>query len=78
MRRLDERTWLVSARVDLDNLMQALDIELPTGRYASLAGFLLDKAKDVPQVGTVLEYQGICFSIQRATPRAIQEVKVSW
>jgi putative hemolysin len=78
MRRLDERTWLVSARVDLDSLMQALDIDLPKGRYASLAGFLLDKAKDVPQTGTVLEYQGIRFSIQRATPRVIQEVKVSW
>jgi putative hemolysin len=78
IRKLDERKYIVSARVDLDDLADELGIELPRGKYASLAGFLLDKAKDVPRVGTTIEYQGIRFTIQRGTPQAVQEVMVNW
>lgn len=39
------------------------------------AGFLLDKAKDVPRVGAVTECQNIRFTVQRGTPQAIQEVR---
>ena len=78
IRKLDERKYIVSARVDLDDLADKLSIELPRGRYASLAGFLLDKAKDVPRVGATIEYQRIRFTIQRGTPQAVQEVMVNW
>ncbi len=77
-RKLDERKYIVSARVDLDDLANELGIELPRGKYASLAGFLLDKAKDVPRVGTTIEYKSIRFTVQRGTPQAVQEVTVSW
>jgi CBS domain containing-hemolysin-like protein len=76
VRKIDDRTYLVCARIDLDDLAEKLDIELPKGRYASLAGFLLDKAQEVPAEGSELEYKDIVFSIHRATPQVIQEVKV--
>lgn len=78
IKRLGDKTYLVSARIDLDDLAEELNIKLPKGRYASLAGFLLDKAKDIPKVGATIDYQDIHFTIQRGTPRVIQEVKVSW
>jgi putative hemolysin len=77
IRRLDDNTCLVSARIDLDDLAEELGIELPKGRYASLAGFLLDKSGSIPRVGSVIEYQGIRFAVHRATPQVIQEVKVT-
>jgi magnesium and cobalt transporter len=39
IKRLDDGTLLVNARIDLDDLGEELDVELPKGRYASLAGF---------------------------------------
>ncbi len=77
IQRLDDGTLLVNARVDLDELCEELDIELPKGRYASLAGFLLEKAGEVPQVGSRIEYQKIRFTIVRGTAQMIEEVKVS-
>ena len=77
IKRLDDNNYLVSARIDLDDLAQELNIELPKGKYASLAGFLLDRAGDVPSVGDRIKYQDITFTVQRATPRAVQEVKVT-
>ncbi len=78
IKRLENNTYLVSARIDLDDLVAELDLNLPQGRYASLAGFLLDKAKDVPKVGTTIEFKNIRFTVHRGTPQAIQEVKISW
>jgi len=78
VRRLGENDYLVSARIDPDALREELGIELPEGNYATLAGFLLEKSKDVPGEGKVMEYQGMKFTVQRATPRVIQEVRVEW
>lgn len=77
IKKAGECDYHVSARVELAALGE-LGLELPDGQYASLAGFLLEKAKDIPAVGTVIEYQGISFTIERATPQAIQEVRVRW
>ncbi len=78
MRKLGECEYRVSARIDLDDLNESLGIELPTGQYASLAGFLLDKARDIPPMGTVVEYRKITFTVERATPQAVQEVRIKW
>jgi CBS domain containing-hemolysin-like protein len=78
IKRLGDNSYLVSARIDLDDLADSLDIALPKGRYATLAGFLLDKAKEVPKPGTTIKYQRIRFTVQRATERVIEEVKIAW
>ena len=78
VRKLDERDYIVSARIELDSFADELGIKLPRGSYTSLSGFLLNKAKDVPPVGAVIEFQGIRFTIECATRRLIQEVRVQW
>ncbi|MGI9451498.1 MAG: transporter associated domain-containing protein [Geminicoccaceae bacterium] len=78
IKKLDEQDYLVSARIELDSFADQLGLSLPEGQYTSLSGFLLDMAKDIPAVGTVIEHQGIRFTIKRATPRLIQEVRVQW
>ncbi len=78
VRKLGERDYVVSARIELDSFAEKLGVKLPQGSYTSLSGFLLDKATDIPPVGAVIEYRGISFTIERATPRLIQEVRVQW
>ena len=78
MRRLGERDYLVSARIDPGSLAGELGIELPQGQYASLAGFLLERAHDVPRVGTTIQYKKVSFTIQRGSARVIEEVRVRW
>lgn len=78
IRKLGEQDYVVSARFDLGSLSEELGIDLPEGKYASLAGFLLDKARDVPPAGAEIKYKAISFNVQRATPQAIQEVRIRW
>jgi putative hemolysin len=78
MRKLGERDYLVSARIDPGMLADELKIELPRGQYASLAGFLLERVHDVPAVGTTIHYKSVTFTIQRGSTRVIEEVRVRW
>ena len=78
LRKLGERDYLVSARIELDTLQEELAIVLPESRYTTLAGFLLERTHEVPSVGKVVKFEGISYTIRRATPQAIQEVGVRW
>ncbi len=73
-----ERDYLVSGRIEPHLLTERLGIELPEGNYASLAGFLLEKARTMPSAGTLIEYHHIRFTVVQATPQVIQEVRVQW
>lgn len=78
MRKLGERDYMVSARVDVATINEALDLQLPAGDYSSLAGFLLTMARDVPETGAVIQYKGIEFTIKHASPQAIVDVRIRW
>ena len=78
MRIISDREYIVSARIKLDNLQEELGLVLPRGEYATLAEFLLEKARELPPVGTIIKERNISFTIHRCTPQEIQEVRVSW
>jgi putative hemolysin len=78
IRKLTDREYLVSARIDIDELEDKLGIQIPQGNYVTLAGFLLVQAREVPARGAVFDVEGARFTIERATPQAIQEVRVRY
>ena len=78
VRKISKKDYIVSARIEVDNLEEELGIQLPKGKYATLAGFLLEKSGEIPAPGTVIKVKGINFTIERSTPQAIQEVRVRW
>ena len=78
VRKISSKECIVNARIDVDSLEEELGIHLPKGKFATLAGFLLEKSGDIPSQGTVIKAAGITFIIERSTPRAIQEVRLRW
>ncbi len=78
VRKLGEQHYLVSARVELDTLRELTGLKLPGGKYATVAGFLLELARDIPEQGRMIRYRNVTFTIQRVTPQALQEIDVRW
>jgi len=76
VRKISKKDYRVSARIEIDTFEEELGIRLPKGKYATLGGFLIEKAGEVPDPGTVVRNKGITFTIERSTPQAIQEVSV--
>jgi len=76
--KLGERDYVVSARIEVDQLVEQLGISIPEGNYATLAGFLLERTHEVPDKGTVVHAFDMTFTVQRSTPQAIEEVRIRW
>ncbi|MDJ0951137.1 MAG: transporter associated domain-containing protein [Alphaproteobacteria bacterium] len=54
----------------------ASGLSLPSGRHHSLGGFLIGLAKAIPPEGSVMQFEGISFTVEAATDQAVQEVRV--
>lgn len=78
VRKLGERDYLASARVQLSELKEKVGVELPSGDYETLAGFLLAIRKSMPHTGTVIRHDNVSFTVERATQQAIHEVRIRW
>jgi len=76
IRKLNEFTYSVNARIEIKQLNRELGIQLPEGRYETLAGFLLYHLRHIPRRDEVLEFQQIKLIITRATRRKIEWVKI--
>jgi putative hemolysin len=76
VRRLSSKEFIVSARIELDTLERELCIQLPKGKYVTLAGFLLEKTGEIPTQGTMIKANDISFTIEQSTPQAITEVRI--
>ena len=78
IQQIGERDYIVNARIELDELCEQLQIDLPQGNYVTLAGLILDKARSVPSRGTVIEEQGVTLTVHRSSARAVLEVRIHW
>ncbi len=77
-RMLDERTWLVDARMSLDELNELLDTELPKDGFDSIGGYIYSEMGDIPSAGErlVLPEQGLEIIIDRTEGPRISRVKI--
>lgn len=76
--KLGERDYLVSARLEVDRLKEDLGLDLPDGEFETLAGYLIDNAREIPHSGTVLEIDRVTYTVKRSSAHAIQEVRITW
>ena len=79
--QIDERTWLLSARHEIDDLNKTYGWTIPIGdqpsaRYDTLGGLILATNEDVPQVGEIIELSPFTFTIVSMDGSRIDTVKV--
>lgn len=74
--RLDERTFLLSARLEVDYLNEQYHWRLPTGEYETLGGLILSYTEDFPKKGETILVPPYTFSIQSTKGNRIETVKV--
>jgi len=55
-RRLDERSFRVDTRINIDEINEALGTDFPTDGYETFGGFIYDLAGKVPSSGDRLRW----------------------
>ncbi len=77
IRTLGEGEYLVSGRTELAALEEKLALGLPDGAYETLGGFLLELFGEIPAAGQSVRYRHLTFTVEKASPVAILEVRVT-
>jgi len=76
--KLDERDYLTSGRTELGEIVEAFGLDLASEEYSTIAGFILQRTGRIPPQGTHVEVGKVTLTVQRGTPRAIEEVRIRW
>ncbi len=74
--KLDENTYLLSARLEVHYLNETYQWQLPEGDYETLGGLILAHTKDIPQEGETIKVSSFTFIIQSTTRNRVNTVKL--
>ncbi len=76
-KKIDDTHFLVDAKIDLDELNDELDMDLPVDQsYESLGGFIFDLIGSVPRKKQDIEYGNYKFVIEKIERNRIVEVLI--
>lgn len=75
--KVDEKTFLLSARHEIDYLNDMYKWKLPTGDYDTLGGLILSITEDLPTINEVVEYPPYYFTIVSMEDNRIDTVKLT-
>ncbi|OGL59788.1 MAG: hypothetical protein A3I72_14415 [Candidatus Tectomicrobia bacterium RIFCSPLOWO2_02_FULL_70_19] len=75
-RKVGERKYVVDARMEVEAVREELAVPVPDGEYNTLAGFLLDRFGRIPKAGEQIAAEGWVFTIEAATERQIESVRL--
>ncbi len=73
---MGENEYLFNARIDLDDLNEMLETDLPTEQGDTLGGFIYSQLGKVPVAGEGITYDGFSFEVVNVVKRRIQNVRV--
>ncbi|NJP10653.1 MAG: HlyC/CorC family transporter [Leptolyngbyaceae cyanobacterium RU_5_1] len=74
---LDARTSLVQAQMNLEEVNEMLNLELPlTDEYQTLAGFVLFQLQRIPEPGETLQYGGYEFTVTSAEGPRLHQIQI--
>ncbi len=74
--KMDEKRFIVNARMEIDHANEQLGISLPEAEYETIGGFLLKQMGKIPREEEKYVYEGITFTIRRSTRRSILDIFV--
>ncbi|MFN8177423.1 MAG: hemolysin family protein [bacterium] len=73
---LADGSYRVAGKIDIDDLNEEMNVQLPTENSDTLGGFLFELVGKVPSQGETVEYQGLRFVIDRVHRQRIVRVRI--
>jgi CBS domain containing-hemolysin-like protein len=74
---LDEQTFLVQAQMDLEEVNEQLDLDLPLiDEYQTLGGFVLYQFQKLPLQGETLHYDNLELTVVSAEGPRLHQIRI--
>lgn len=75
--KLDEKTFIFSARTEVDTINKKYNLNLPTSEeYETLAGLLLHFHEDIPDLEAMVKIDKFNFVVKEVNDRSIQLIQI--
>ncbi len=74
---LDDKTVLVKARIDIEEVEEKFGLELPEGPYESIGGLIIHSLGHIPTMGASVTVGPLKFLVKSASKRHIKLVQIS-
>ncbi|MDY7051293.1 hemolysin family protein, partial [Limnospira fusiformis] len=75
---VDDQTFLVQAQLDVEEVNELLNLDLPLNEeYQTLGGFLTYQLQKIPAVGEVLTYHNLEFKVVLVEGPRLEQIQIS-
>jgi putative hemolysin len=75
-RKIAEKSFLISGKVEIDFINEKYNLKLPTGDYETIAGYIITSLGRIPIQGENIKIDHFNFLIARASNKNIEVVKL--
>ncbi len=75
-KKIDDTTYVISGKVELDKLNEEFGLEIPEGDYETIAGYIITKLGRIPAKGEKFQIDNFNFIILHSTKTKINLVKL--
>jgi len=76
-KEIDENTVIADAKIDLEEVEEYFNTDLPEGPYESIGGLMIHQLGHLPGIKTSIRVSDLDFQVVKATRRRIIQVKIS-
>jgi CBS domain containing-hemolysin-like protein len=76
LRTVDEHTWLLSALLRPDEVLERTGVSIPEGRYETVAGFLAERLQRLPEPGDSVTLDDVTLTVETVEGRRVARVRV--
>lgn len=74
--RLGPRQWMADGRVPIEDLEEAVGIELPQGPYTTAGGLVMALSGDIPREGDSVAVEGLHMVVVRTDRHRIDKIRI--
>ncbi len=68
--------YIVDASISINEINDEMKIDIPEGRYETLAGFIIDRLQTIPEKNTRTNYKGLRFTIIETKKNKISKIQI--
>lgn len=68
--------YLVDASISINEINDEMNLDIPEGRYETLAGFIIDRLQTIPEKNTRTNFKGFRFTITETEKNKISKIQI--
>ena len=74
--KVSNEQFIVDASISINEINDEMNIDIPEGRYETLAGFIIDRLQSIPEKNTTTNYKGYRFTILETSKNKISKIQI--